>query len=121
MGRYKSLEEGMAAIERFCEEKGLEEARCYKLRLVCEELVVNLLTHGGGDGYELRLAREGETVSMGLRYGGEKFNPGASDKGPLESIEESEFGGLGLFLVTQLVTSLHYRYENGENVVDITI
>ncbi|WP_456451255.1 ATP-binding protein [Hydrogenimonas sp.] len=121
MARYASLEEGMAAIERFCEENGLSTERCYKLRLVCEELVVNLLTHGGGDGYELTLGMAGEDVAMGLRYGGEKFNPGATDKGPLEAIETSEFGGLGLFLVTQLVDALHYRYENGENIVDIAL
>ena len=121
MHRYKTLEEGMAAIERFCREFVLDDTRCYRLRLVCEELVVNLLTHGGSDGYDLHLGVEGERVAMALRYGGEKFNPGVSDKGPLKSVEESEFGGLGLFLVTQLVQSLHYRYENGENVVQITI
>ena len=121
MPRYTDLETGMAAIETFCETQALAEERCYKLRLVCEELVVNLLTHGGGAGYEMRLEKEGDAVRMVLRYDGEKFDPGSSDKGPLDSIEESEFGGLGLFLVTQLVETLHYRYENGENVVEILL
>lgn len=121
MHAFKTLEEGMAAIDAFCRTENLEESQCYKLQLVCEELVVNLLTHGGGDGYDMRLDRENGRIGMALRYGGEKFNPGASDKGPLDSIEESEFGGLGLFLVTQLVQTLHYRYENGENIVEITI
>ena len=121
MTTFKTLEEGMAAIDDFCQKYGIDESHCYKLRLVCEELVVNLLTHGGTDGYGMELAKEAHGSRMILKYGGERFNPGGSDKGPLDSIEESEFGGLGLFLVTQLVQALHYRYEDGVNIVDITI
>ncbi|WP_201352604.1 ATP-binding protein [Hydrogenimonas urashimensis] len=121
MARFSTLEEGMAAIEAFCEANQLETSQCYKLRLVAEELVVNLLTHGGSGGYRMELKREDGVSRMRLRYGGNRFDPSRDDKGPLDSVEKSEYGGLGLFLVTQLVQALHYRYEEGENIVDLTV
>lgn len=35
------------------------------------------------------------------------------------SAEEREIGGLGIFLVKKTMDEVHYRYENGQNVLSI--
>ena len=117
----RSLEEGLVSVDRFCRETGAADEACFKLRLVCEELVVNLLKHGGADEFDLALESVEGGTRVSLSYAGPRFDPSESNLGPLESVEESEPGGLGLFLVKQLARNLNYRYDEGVNFVEVVV
>ena len=36
------------------------------------------------------------------------------------SAEDREIGGLGIFIAKKTMDSLHYAYENGENILTMT-
>ena len=116
-----SLDEALDVVNRFCRKTNLEESHCFKLRLVSEELVVNLLKHAKAESFSLALEKREEETYLLLSYAGERFDPSASDLGPLDSVEESTPGGLGLFLVKSVAKCLNYRYESGVNFVEIVI
>jgi len=117
----RSLEEALGVVDHFCRETNLEESLCFRLRLVCEELVVNLLKHAHAEAFSLALEKRDEGNHILLSYAGEHFDPRASDLGPLDSVEESTPGGLGLFLVKSVAKQFEYRYETGVNFVEIVV
>jgi anti-sigma regulatory factor (Ser/Thr protein kinase) len=117
----QTLEEAVQAIGQFCHKANVAAEAAYRINLVCEELVVNLLTHGQASDFSLSLSTIDDGFKIELSYGGKHFNPVESDKGPLQSIENSKAGGLGLFLVKQLARNINYRYENGVNFVEVTV
>ena len=116
-----SLEEALESVDRFCQKAKMAEEMCFKLRLVCEELVVNLLKHGKAKEFSFSLNQVEEKICISLSYAGACFDPLKSNLGPLQSLEKSEPGGLGLFLVKQLARSLHHRYEKGVNFVEVVV
>ena len=49
------------------------------------------------------------------------FNPlDREDPDITLSAEEREIGGLGIFLCKQMMDSLNYRYEDGNNILTMT-
>ena len=116
-----SLEEALEFVDRFCREAEVEKKKCFNLRLVTEELVVNLLKHGKAKAFSLSITETEEGSCILLSYAGANFNPCESNLGPLQSVTESEPGGLGLFLVKRLSKHLSHRYEKGVNIVQVVV
>lgn len=60
------------------------------------------------------------TASITFVDGGVPFNPlEKNDPDVTISAEEREVGGLGIFIVKRTMDSVHYRYENGRNMLTI--
>lgn len=60
------------------------------------------------------------TASITFVDGGVPFNPlEKNDPDVTISAEEREVGGLGIFIVKRTMDSVHYRYENGWNMLTI--
>ena len=78
-----------------------DEALCFKIRLSVEEAVENVVRYAyeGGIGFN-PLDREDPDITL--------------------SAEEREVGGLGIFLCKQMMDSLSYRYEDGNNILTMT-
>ena len=87
------------------------------IRLVTEELVVNIVDYAypeGGDDY---LDVE---ITLCFRDGGIPFNP--LDQPPPDislPMEQRPIGGLGFFIVTKKMDSVTYEYTGGENVLTV--
>lgn len=94
----------------------------YAVRLACEEVVVNILHYAyspGVDGYiKLEITLAGRKLRVELRDGGLPFNP-VERENPDVTLqpEKREVGGLGIFLVLQVMDEVVYRYEDGENIL----
>jgi len=101
---------------------GLSEADRDRLDLVLEELLVNVARYaylpGTGEvelGYIVEAAGK---LLLQITDNGRIFNPLEKEEPDFSSTLESRaVGGLGIFLVRQLVDSLSYRRENGLNMV----
>jgi anti-sigma regulatory factor (Ser/Thr protein kinase) len=109
-----------AFVERFAATESLSAQVAFQLNLVLEELVVNSAVHGrreGGAGTIcIRLERCGEMVDVDLVDDGVAFDPRTLPAPDLDApLEERDVGGLGVFLVRQLVDELDYRREDGRN------
>ena len=105
-----------------------EVASCKKelfaLRLVCEELVVNVVDYAypeGVEGYlDVEIDREDAMITIRFRDGGTPFNPLDRDMPDTTlPLEERRIGGLGIFLTIKKMDEVTYDYVNNENVLTI--
>ena len=103
-----------------------DEALRFKLRLSIEEAVENVVRYAyeGGIGWlEAGTSLDKDTLilTVELRDAGVPFNPlDREDPDITLSAEEREVGGLGIFLCKQMMDSLSYRYEDGNNILTMT-
>lgn len=96
----------------------------YPVHLVCEEIVINVVDYAYPDndnGYlNIEVAKNETELVIQFRDGGIPFNP-LQRKQPDISLplEERQIGGLGIFLVQQMMDMVSYEYSNNENVLTI--
>lgn len=104
----------------------VDEALCFKIRLSIEEAVENVVRYAyeGGIGWleaGTSLDKDNLVLTVELRDAGVPFNPlEREDPDITLSAEERQMGGLGIFLCKQMMDSLQYRYEDGNNILIMT-
>jgi anti-sigma regulatory factor (Ser/Thr protein kinase) len=102
-----------------------ESGRVAKIiRLVCEELVVNVVNYAypdGVDGYlDVNIDRDDRAITIQLRDGGVKFNPLERDMPDTTTpLKDRPIGGLGIFITIKKMDDVRYEYVNNENVITI--
>lgn len=111
-------------VESLGEELSLNPADVFQLNLALEEAVVNVINYAypGQTGMPIVLcatADEGrEGVVFSLKDNGVPFDPTKADAPDLTlSAEEREIGGLGIFLVEQLMNRVTYERQGESNVL----
>ncbi len=103
-----------------------DEALRFKLQLSIEEAVENVVRYAyeGGIGWlevGTSLDHDSLVLTVELRDAGVPFNPlEAPDPDVTLSANEREIGGLGIFLCKQMMDTLNYKYEEGNNVLTMT-
>lgn len=105
-----------------------EVASCKKefsaLRLVCEELVVNVVDYAypeNAEGYlDIEIEREDDLIVIRFKDGGTPFNPLQKEMPDITlPLEERRIGGLGIFLTIKKMDEVIYEYVENENVLTI--
>lgn len=60
------------------------------------------------------------TVSITMIDGGVPYDPLAKEDPDITaSAEERDIGGLGIFMVKQMMDDIEYRYEDGKNILTV--
>jgi len=108
------LEEAMGA-------NGFSPDEILDTQLAVEEIITNIIIHG--------YRKPGNRIDLACRFvpGGieirvsdtaPRFDPLSIPEPELESgIEDRGIGGLGIFLVRQVMDTLTYRYAGGKNIL----
>ena len=111
-------------IDQVCSEYGIDPDTSFQLNLVLEEAVVNVMQYaypeGGEHTFTLDADKEADTVTFVLKDDGKPFNPleQAPDVDINLDAEKRKIGGLGIFLVQQMMDEVDYkRTSKGENVL----
>ena len=94
-----------------------------KLKLACEEIVVNVTSYAypeGSDGFLDVYIRKDDRIVIRFEDGGIPFNP-LEHENPDTTLswDERPIGGLGIFLVRSMMDDVRYTYENQKNVLTI--
>lgn len=97
----------------------------YQIEVAIEEILVNIVSYAGlteADGIEIRCGVFEGPLRVILQFldSGIPFDPLAKED-PDTSIEANmeREGGLGIFIVKQLMDDVSYIYEDGKNVLTI--
>jgi len=112
-------------VDRFCAEIGLAKAVSFKVRLVLEELVLNLIDHATGsatDRIEVRIEREGGRVVLVLEDDADPFDPRSApafDKA--KPLEERGPRGMGIHLVRSMSEAIAYDRIGSRNRLRVVI
>ena len=115
---------GVAAkIDEFCAAHGLQRA-AYAVNLAIDEILTNTIEYGYQDDerhrIEVIVRVEEESLVVVIVDDSLPFDLGIAPERDLDaSLEDTALGGLGLFLVHQMMDSVDYRREEGCNVVTL--
>lgn len=119
-GKAPEIIEDVMALPVVAEQAALE----FTLRLVLEELVVNVVNYAygeGGDGpLDITVENRDDAIVITLTDQGVPFNP-LEQEAPDTDLppEERPIGGLGIFLVREMMDNVTYRYEAGRNILTV--
>ena len=117
---------GVAArIETFCEARSLPSEIAFAVNLSIDELLTNTISYGYRDEaehrIEIRVYVEGDAFVAVIVDDSEAFDVSEETNPELDaSLQERSVGGLGLFLVHQMMDGVEYRRREGRNVVTLT-
>lgn len=114
------------ALDDFLAEEGVPGRTIHHVRLVVEELVVNVVRYAYDDKAAHKIGLDVHTeprrVVVTVEDDGRPFNPNDVPAPQLhESLEARRVGGLGIHLVKKLSREVAYARENDRNRVRATI
>lgn len=114
------------SLDQFIDENHLEPKIGYTLRLVVEEIVLNLINYSkqGQRTNEVRvfLSAGPEEVTLAIEDDGTPFDPRNAPAAPLPAnLAEAAPGGIGLHLVRTMVDQLSYDSNDTRNRLEVRI
>jgi len=113
-------------IRRFGAWHGVPEDAIFVVNLSLDELVTNIVVHGGrGDPRVreilLRMRTEKDCVSIEIEDDGRAFNPLEAPGPDLEAcLQDRDPGGLGIHLARSLMDHILYRRVGQRNLLTLT-
>jgi len=114
-----------AFVESVSEEALLDMGVTMSLNLALEEAVTNVMMYAYPEGtvglVVVEASLEEGCLVFVLRDKGKPFDPTAAPEADITlGVEERPIGGLGIFLVRQIMDSVRYVREGDENVLILT-
>jgi serine/threonine-protein kinase RsbW len=119
-GRFDQLERVCQLIAHVASEAGLGEEECGRCQLAVDEACTNIIEHGygGEDRGTIELTcqvREGELV-ITVQDHAQQFDPTEVPPPKLNApLDEIKVGGLGIYLMRQVMDAVEFTYEAGGN------
>ena len=106
-------------------EHGIERKIAFKIRLVLEEIIVNVVSYAYGEGkgdVELRCAVEDDPKRLSFQIidSGKPFDPTKVEEPDLDvPIEQRRIGGLGIFIVKSIMDEMVYERQDNQNILTL--
>ena len=112
-------------VETIAEEKGLSQSMAMGLNLALEEAVTNVILYAypnGSDGLvDVEAIIKDHSLEFIITDSGVPFDPTAAPEADVTlSVEERPIGGLGIYLVRQLMDEVRYQRLGDKNILSLT-
>ena len=109
-------------MEEFFQQNGLAPAPLSQINLALEEALANVIMYAYPEGTQgdvtLSMKVEGNAIRMEISDKGVPFNPLQQQEVDLDvPLEERKIGGLGIYLIKEIMDSVTYEYREGRNVL----
>ncbi len=113
-------------VDEFCEARGIGLKTAYAVNVSIDEVLTNTIHYGYDDDGLHRIGigvrQEADRVVVAIEDDGREFDPSGP---PPEvdfdaTLQERAVGGLGLFLVHELMDRVDYRRADGRNFTTLT-
>lgn len=110
------------ALAEFLDDEGVSKSTAHRVKLVVEELVVNVIQHAFDDGAPhailLDVRTDPQGVAIVVEDDGKPFDPTVASSPPLkELLETGKSGGLGVAIIKKVTRDLKYERAEGKNRV----
>lgn len=113
-----------AEIETLAEREGWTPDLSYKVNLALEELVINIMDYGFAEGdhdIDITVISEDHRLTIEIADSGKPFDP--LQDAPVPDVdapmEERPIGGLGIYLVRNMMDDMQYRREGDRNYLTL--
>ena len=107
------------------EEIGIEHKKVYQVTLALEEIFANISKYAypSNDGMidiSYEISEDKKQLKIVIRDKGIAFNPLAKEDPDLDaSVAERKIGGLGIYIVKNIIDDIKYQRVNNENVLEL--
>lgn len=123
--QISELEKVAQFIEEIGEELGLSMELQMNLNLVMEEMVTNVIFYAYPEGdvedIELLAKSDGKELTFVLSDQGKEFDPTAKEDADLDvNPADRELGGMGIFIVKNIMNKVTYQRLEGKNLLTMT-
>ena len=106
-------------VETIAQESNLDQALAMTLNLALEEAVTNVIMYAYPKGSQGLV--DLEAIVRKDSHSGKPFDPNAAPKADISlDVEERPIGGLGIYMVMNIMDSVAYRRENDRNILTMT-
>ena len=121
---YEALREMVSEVEAFGEQDGWPSELNFRVNLVIDELVQNVLDYSRADGsgdVEVEVTSREVDLIIEITDDGIPFDPltEAPEPDVTSAIEDRKIGGLGVHFTKTLMDDVEYRREDGKNRLKI--
>jgi len=107
------------SLEEVMHTHGFSSENILDTQLAVEEVITNIINHGyknAGGEIVISCRINVNQAEVRIRDNAPRFDPLSLPEPKLDdTIEDRKIGGLGVFLVRQVMDEISYRYENGQN------
>lgn len=109
-------------VKSSAEAIGIEAALANKIKLAVEEAVINIIDYAFANGaqgtIDIAIEADESAIRFVITDSGAEFDPTSVTKADTTlGIDERPIGGLGIFLVRNLMDSINYERIDGKNVL----
>ena len=123
--QVSELERVNQFVDEIAEELGLDMELQMNLNLVMEEMVSNVIFYAYPEGksadIELVAESHGKELTFVLTDRGQEFDPTAKEDNDLSvNPAERELGGMGIFIVKNIMNKVTYQRLEGKNLLTMT-
>ena len=93
-----------------------------RAQIVVDEIYSNIHQYSGATTAQVFCDIDSDKMVLTFKDDGVSYNPLMLQEPDTSlSVEERDFGGLGIFMVRKMASDLSYVYEDGYNVLTVTI
>ena len=112
-------------VETIAEEKRLDQSLAMGLNLALEEAVTNVIMYAypeGADGLvDIEAILRKESLDFIITDSGRPFDPTAAPEADISlGVEDRPIGGLGIYLVRNIMDTVLYERTDGKNILSMT-
>ncbi|MDY4043243.1 MAG: ATP-binding protein [Marinifilaceae bacterium] len=123
--KIQEIEKLPSFVEKIQQKLSLSPALALNLNLALEEALTNIIQYAYPDGREEKIQVVAKSDAMKLililKDRGIAFDPTQlPDADTSLSVEDRPIGGLGFFLIRQMMDKVEYRRDGGLNVLTLT-
>ena len=120
--KVSEIEKLVLFVEELGEELNLPADLIFNLNLVLEEAVSNVILYAYPKDQTqeiyLSVKKEGNMLFFNLTDTGKEFDPTLMPEADITlSAEERQIGGLGIYLIRQIMNTIEYHRIEGKNVL----
>jgi anti-sigma regulatory factor (Ser/Thr protein kinase) len=121
--RIDHLTDVFSFVENAARNAGLNDKQLNNLNIAVEEIFVNIARYAypsGEGGVTVSVSADADKLIIEFKDCGMPYNPLAKpDPDTSSSADEREIGGLGIYMVKQMMDSVKYRHESGKNILTL--
>ncbi len=110
-----------ASLEEVMHTQGFSSEDILDTQLAVEEVITNIINHGyknAGGEIVISCRIKVNHAEVRISDNAPRFDPLSLPEPELDTtVKDRKIGGLGVFLVRQVMDEISYRYENGQNIL----
>ena len=111
-------------IEQFGKTYNIDQKVIFALHLALDEILTNIISYGYEDDdnhqIDVRLKLSKDRMIVEIEDDGKPFHPNQAPSPDIDKpLHERKIGGLGLYLVNNLMNSVDYKSQNGKNILTL--